>query len=108
MLHLPQEWVLCIIISREEEEGEFIAKNDINSGKIDEYVVNFEKEFSLVSYLSTSTIIKSAWYLDSSVSRHKTKGWDLFRNFMEKDLRVHVDCGDDVMHARNGEGTIKF
>jgi hypothetical protein len=38
--------------------------------QLDEFVVNFDKDLSLVSCLSTSTTNKSAWYLDNGAYRH--------------------------------------
>jgi hypothetical protein len=44
---------------------------------VDELAGKFE-EFTLVSYLSTNTITRSAWYLDSGASRHMTEALELF------------------------------
>jgi hypothetical protein len=40
--------------------------------QVDEFATKFEKDLSLVSYLSTSTTTMSAWFLDSGASRHMT------------------------------------
>lgn len=70
--------------------------------------MKFESDFSLVSWLSTSTTTRSAWYLDSGASRRMTKAWELFSSLMEKDLGIHVVLGDDAKYSVKGEGTIKF
>jgi hypothetical protein len=53
--------------------------------QVDEFVVNFEKDFSPVSFLSTSTSTKTAWYLDSGASLHMTEAWEILSNLMERD-----------------------
>jgi hypothetical protein len=40
---------------------------------LDEFAMNFEKDFSLVSYLSTSTATRSVWCLDNGASHHMTE-----------------------------------
>jgi hypothetical protein len=75
---------------------------------LDEFTTKFEKDLSLVSFLSTNTYTRSAWFLDIGASRHMTKAWELFSNLMEKDLDVYVQLGDDAKHAVKGEGTIAF
>jgi hypothetical protein len=76
--------------------------------QLNEFVAKFEEDFSLVSCLSTSTITKSAWYLDSGASRHMTEAWELFSSLMEMDSGIHVELGDDAKYAVKGEGTILF
>jgi hypothetical protein len=104
---VPEVWVLCIIVSREEG-----ARQDTNNKstktQLDEFVVMHDKEFSLVSYLSTSTIRGSAWYLENGASHHMTKSWELFSSLMKKDSKTHVELGDNVKYTLNGEGTIWF
>jgi hypothetical protein len=41
--------------------------------QLDEFATKFEKDFSLVSCLSTSTNTRSAWYLDNGASHHMTE-----------------------------------
>jgi hypothetical protein len=41
--------------------------------QLDEFATKFEKDFSLVSCLSTNTNTRSAWYLDSGASHHMTE-----------------------------------
>jgi hypothetical protein len=53
--------------------------------QLDEFVVKFERDFSLVSFLSTNTVTRSVWYLDNGASRHMTEAWELFNSLMEKD-----------------------
>jgi hypothetical protein len=40
--------------------------------QLDEFVENFEKGYSLVSFLSTITTMRSCWFLDSVASCHMT------------------------------------
>jgi hypothetical protein len=70
--------------------------------------VKFQKDFSLVSCLSTSTTTRSAWYFDSGSSHHMTKEHEIFNSLTERDLEVHVELGDDSKYVVKGEGTIMF
>jgi transposase-like protein len=38
--------------------------------QLDEFATKFEKDYSLVSCLSTNNTMRSAWFLDSGASRH--------------------------------------
>jgi hypothetical protein len=40
--------------------------------QMSEFASKFEKDFSMVSCLSTSTVPWNAWYVDSGASRHMT------------------------------------
>jgi len=64
--------------------------------QLDEFAVKFEKDFSLVSCLSTNTNTRIAWYLDSGAFHHMTKAHELFNNLMEKDSGTHVELGDNA------------
>jgi hypothetical protein len=74
---------------------------------VDELATKFE-EFTLVSCLSTSTVTRSVWYVDSGASRHMTKEQELFNNLTEKDTGIRVEIDDDAKYAVKGEGTILF
>jgi hypothetical protein len=41
--------------------------------QLDEFATKFEKDYSMISFLSTSTTMRSAWFLDSGASRHMTE-----------------------------------
>jgi hypothetical protein len=69
--------------------------------------VKFE-DFSLVSYLSTSTVTRSTWYLDSGASSHMTAAQDLFNSLTEKDSGIHVELGKNAKYAVKGIATISF
>jgi hypothetical protein len=64
--------------------------------------MNFEKDFSLVSFLSTNTTTRSAWFLDSGTSRHMKKTWEIFRSLTERESNVHVHLGDDSKYVVKG------
>jgi hypothetical protein len=76
--------------------------------QLDEFATKFEKDFSLVSCLSTNTNTRSAWYLDNGASHHMTEARELFNSLTEKDSGTHVELGDDAKYAVKGEGTIMF
>jgi hypothetical protein len=72
------------------------------------FVAKFEKDFSLVSCISTSAIPKKAWYEDNGASRHMTSVRQLFSSLKKKDSRVQVELGDDAKYPIAGVGTIPF
>jgi hypothetical protein len=76
--------------------------------QLKEFTAKFESDFSLVSCLSTSTVSKSAWYLDSHASRHMTEALELLSNLTETNSGIHVELGDDVEYAMKGDGTVLF
>jgi hypothetical protein len=76
--------------------------------QLDEFTANFEKDFSLVSFLSTNIATRSACSWNSGASRHILEEWDLFSSLTERDLDVHVELGDDAKYAMKGEGTTMF
>jgi hypothetical protein len=73
----------------------------------DEFAAKFEKEFTLASCLSTRTITKGAWFLDSDSSHHITESRELFC-ILKEDSGIHVELGGDAKYAMKGEGTILF
>ena len=70
--------------------------------------MKFERDFSLVSCLSTNTTMRSVWFLDSGASCHMTKAWELFSSLTERDSDVHVQLGDDAKYVVKGEGIVTF
>jgi hypothetical protein len=75
--------------------------------QLDEFAAKFEKEFTLASCISTRTITKGAWFLDSDASHHITKSRELFC-ILKEDSGIHVELGGDAKYAMKGEGTILF
>jgi hypothetical protein len=61
--------------------------------------VKFEKDFSLVSCLSTMKIPRSVWYLYSGASCHMTKAHELFISLTENDSGIYVDVRDDSKYV---------
>jgi hypothetical protein len=67
----------------------------------------FELEFSLIACMASSTL-GSVWYLDSGASLHMTGDKELFSDLEERDLKMHIEMGDDGRYNANGIGTITF
>jgi hypothetical protein len=57
-------------------------------------VSQFELEFSLIACMASSES-RSVWYLDSGASFHMTGDRESFIDLEEKDLRMHIEMGDD-------------
>jgi hypothetical protein len=70
---------------------------------MNKFVAKFEKDFSLVSCLSTSMIPR-----DSGASGHMTSARQLFSSLKKQDLGVHHEIGDDAKYPIAGVGTIPF
>jgi hypothetical protein len=54
----------------------------------------FELDFSLIACM-VSSALGSVWYLDSGASFHMTGDKELFSDLEEKDLKMHIEMGDD-------------
>jgi hypothetical protein len=67
----------------------------------------FELDFSLISCMDSSAS-GSVWYLDSGTSFHMMGDKDLFSNLDEKDLKMHIDMGDDGRYCAIIISTITF
>jgi hypothetical protein len=72
---------------------------------VDELEAKFD-EFTLVSYLSTSIVTRSVWYVDSGASHHMIESLELFNSMKNKDSRIYVDLSDDAKYAVKEERTI--
>eukprot|EP00253_Pinus_taeda_P024768 PITA_24768 len=67
----------------------------------------FELDFSLIACL-VSSVIGSVCFLDSGAPFHMTGDRDMFSDLEDKDLRVHIDMGDDGRYSATCIGTISF
>jgi hypothetical protein len=67
----------------------------------------FELEFSLIACMASSAL-GSMWYLDSGASFHMTGDKEIFNDLEEKDLKMHIEMGDDGRYSVTGIGTITF
>jgi hypothetical protein len=54
----------------------------------------FELDFSLIACMDSSAL-GSMWYLDSGASFHMTRDKDLFSDLEEKNIKMHIEMGDD-------------
>jgi hypothetical protein len=73
----------------------------------EDLVSQFELDFYLISCMASSAL-GLVWYLDSSASYHMTGNKESFSDLEEKDLRMHIEMGDDGRYNANGIGTITF
>jgi len=67
----------------------------------------FELDLLLIACL-VSSVMGLVWFLDSGASFLMTGDRDLFSDLDEKDLRVHIDMGDDGRYSATGIGIIFF
>jgi hypothetical protein len=83
-------------------------KNQIaTSAEVGEFSAKFDKEFSLVVYLSTRTTHSSVWYIGSGASHHMTGVREHLTDLTQiGDLEVVL--GDDRVVKVVGSGTISF
>jgi hypothetical protein len=95
-------------LEKKKGQGKVQQVATSTKSQLDEFVANFAKEFTLVSCFSTSTVTRSAWYLESGASYHMIEAWDIFNSMTEKDSGIHVELGDDAKYVMKGEGTILF
>jgi hypothetical protein len=55
-----------------------------------------------------SSALGSVWYLDSGASFHMTGDKESFIDLEEKDLRMHIEMGDNGRYSSSSIGTITF
>ena len=82
------------------------------SAEVDEFTEKIEKEFLLVSLVSScgSNGLEDArtWIVDSGSSRHMTRIRDVFLSISKTGPDRHVESGVDTVHAVRGVGHVKF
>ena len=69
-------------------------KSVVGSATCEALASKFELDFSLIACMASSAL-GSVWYLDSGASFHMTGDKDLFSDLEEKDLKMHIEMGDD-------------
>eukprot|EP00253_Pinus_taeda_P021662 PITA_21662 len=67
----------------------------------------FEMEFTLIACM-VSSMMGCVWYLDSGASFHMTGDKNLFSALEKKDLKMHIEIGDDESYSVSGVGTVAF
>jgi hypothetical protein len=70
-------------------------------------VSQFELDIALIACMASSAS-GLVWYLDSGASFHMTRDKESFIDLEEKDLRMHIEMGDDGKYSATGIGTITF
>ena len=79
----------------------------VGSATGEDLVSQFELDFALIACMALSAS-GSVWYLDSGASFHMTGDKESFSDLEEKDLRMHIEMGDDGKYSATGIGTITF
>jgi hypothetical protein len=70
-------------------------------------VSKFDLDFALIACMASSAS-GSVWYLDSGASFHMMGDKESFIDLEEKDLRMHIEMGDDGRYSATSIGTITF
>eukprot|EP00253_Pinus_taeda_P036135 PITA_36135 len=70
-------------------------------------VLQFKMDFTLIACM-VSSMMSCGWYLDSGASFHLTNDKILFSTLEEKDLKMHIEMGDNERFSVSGVGTITF
>ena len=55
-----------------------------------------------------SLMVGCVWYLDSGASFHMTDDKSLFSTLEKKDLKMHIEMGDDGKYSVSWVDTISF
>eukprot|EP00253_Pinus_taeda_P005132 PITA_05132 len=67
----------------------------------------FKMEFTLITCM-VSSMVGCSWYLDSGASFYMTDDKSLFNTLEEKDLKMHIEMGDDGKYNVLGVGMVAF
>jgi len=54
--------------------------------QMSEFASKFEKDSSMVFFLSTNTVPRNAWYVESGASRHMTSSQELFSSLTKQEF----------------------
>ena len=66
-----------------------------------------ELDFTLIARMVTS-VMGSMWYLENGASFHMADNKELFSEFEEKDLYMHIKMGDDGRYKKTNIDTVTF
>jgi hypothetical protein len=69
-------------------------KTVVGSATGENLVSQFELDFTLIACMASSAL-GSVWYLDSGASFHMTGDKESFIDLEDKDLKIHIEMGDD-------------
>jgi hypothetical protein len=82
------------------------------SAEVIEFTEKFEREFSLITGLSSSGSAEfgdiGVWFVDNGASRHMTGMRFVFLSFSEINSNCYVGCGASTRHAVKGVGCVRF
>jgi hypothetical protein len=69
-------------------------KTVVGAATSEALVSQFELDFTFITCMASSSL-GSMWYLDSGASFHMTGDKESFIDLKEKDLRMHIEMGND-------------
>lgn len=78
------------------------------SADMEELASKFDREFSLVTCLSTCLGTSRVWYIDSGASTYMLSVRECFSELNEQGVSVEVELGDDRVVRAVGRGTMSF
>jgi hypothetical protein len=79
-----------------------------SSAEVDEVADKLEREFLLVSTLSSTVFDSGTWLVDSGATCHMTGAQELFESFTKSDSDLYVELGMGTKHAVQGSGIVSF
>jgi hypothetical protein len=83
-------------------------KNKVVGAVVGEALASqFELDFSLIACMASSAL-GSVWYLDNGASFHMTRDKELFYDLEERDIKMHIEMGEDGRCSVTGIVTITF
>ena len=83
-------------------------KQVVASADVEEFASKFDREFSLIEYLSSCSSTSRVWYIDSGASAHMSGVRECFSKLNERGVSVEVELGDGKVVRAVGRGTVSF
>ena len=91
-----------------EKNNKGKGKTVAASAEVDDFAVEFEREFSFIAILFTTVTPSSILYVDSGVSCHMTSVREHFSEYNEKKPHLEVVLWDDHIVRAVSEGIVTF
>ena len=76
--------------------------------ELEQFVLQFDKEFAFITYTSSRSTSSNVWYIDSGASRHMTGAQEFFSDLAKREIDIDIVLGYDRTVRVFYVGTVTF